>query len=128
MFQIENAAEAIEFEYAGKTYSMRPDEIEAAYHYKDHLYGMEDAKRHIMIECFGHNCPSFEIGDTEVSVREGEDMESFKERFGVSYVTVMEHLDLVYGAYALVQRSELSDNENWYIAICQACESLKGRT
>ena len=110
MFQIENAAEAIEFEYAGKTYSMRPDEIEAAYHYKDHLYGMEDAKQHIMIECFGHNCPSFEIGDTEVSVREAEHMESFKERFGVSYVTVMEHLDLVYGAYALVQRSELPDN------------------
>lgn len=117
MFTIENAKEAVTFEYNGKSYCMTRDELEAAYRFKEREYREEDAKH--AIECYV-------FGDDDISDDErAEEQRYFEKKYGVKYD------DLFAGASEIVEiffeKQDCNEGENttWASAIADYIQRIK---
>lgn len=112
MFTIENAREAVDFAYNGKSYSMTRDELEAAYRFKEREYRKLDAERAVDYYVFGDDDID-NMDDAERSEIEND----FERDRGISYAALKNAADDLIDIFFQKQDCNEAENVTWENAI-----------
>lgn len=112
MILMDRTKETVTFDYEGKTYQMTPEEIEAAYRYREQQYRQSDAEFAIQQFAFGADDPEF-MDDEEFDSRTAE----FEQTYRVKYEDLMKKAAEIVGIFFCKQDCDVADNTTWELAI-----------
>lgn len=111
--------EMIQFEFNGLSYEMTREQIYAAYRYQDHLYMMEDAKRHLiqLVECDDEADMYSEINE--------EKLKDFEEFYGITIEEALGLADVFVKCFEDRYDCNVDENSQWNEVIHEYLLSIK---
>ena len=109
----------IKFAYNGVSYSMTPEEIEAAYGYRRRQNLLEDAERQLELYAFGatRDC----LDEKHIA----SELSDFQNQYGIPYELVLDNLVCIINQFERLRREDVDDDMTWVIAIEAVIKDLE---
>lgn len=120
MILMDKTKELVTFEFEGKVYRMTPEEIEAAYRYREREYRQSDAE--VAIEYFAFGSEGTE-SMTDAEYKQAVD--SFEEQYGVKYNDLMKQAPEIADLFFQKQDCNIAENQTWEDTIADVVQRMK---